>query len=64
MADYFGKETPKLGFGLMRLPKKLPGTEERHRTTDCVGCRQCERACPQHLKIVDYLKQCGKMLGA
>ena len=23
MSDYFGKETPKLGFGLMRLPKKL-----------------------------------------
>ena len=22
MADYFGKETPKLGFGLMRLPHK------------------------------------------
>ncbi|MBQ2119059.1 MAG: aldo/keto reductase, partial [Clostridia bacterium] len=22
MAAYFGKETPKLGFGLMRLPKK------------------------------------------
>ena len=22
MADYFGKETPKLGFGLMRLPKR------------------------------------------
>ena len=22
MADYFGKEVPKLGFGLMRLPKK------------------------------------------
>ena len=22
MADYFGKDTPKLGFGLMRLPKK------------------------------------------
>ena len=20
MSDYFGKETPKLGFGLMRLP--------------------------------------------
>ena len=27
MADYFGKETPKLGFGLMRLPKKLLGTD-------------------------------------
>ncbi len=24
MSDYFGKEVPKLGFGLMRLPK-LPG---------------------------------------
>lgn len=23
MSDYFGKETPKLGFGLMRLPRKL-----------------------------------------
>ena len=22
MSDWFGKETPKLGFGLMRLPKK------------------------------------------
>lgn len=22
MSDYFGKEVPKLGFGLMRLPKK------------------------------------------
>lgn len=22
MSDYFGKEIPKLGFGLMRLPKK------------------------------------------
>ena len=22
MSDYFGKDVPKLGFGLMRLPKK------------------------------------------
>lgn len=27
MADYFGKEVPKLGFGLMRLPKKGLGTD-------------------------------------
>ena len=23
MQDYFGRETPKLGFGLMRLPRKV-----------------------------------------
>ena len=22
MSDYFGSDTPKLGFGLMRLPRK------------------------------------------
>ena len=27
MSDYFGKETPKLGFGLMRLPRKLVATD-------------------------------------
>lgn len=27
MSDYFGKETPKLGFGLMRLPKRGAGTD-------------------------------------
>ena len=26
MSDYFGKDVPKLGFGLMRLPRKGPLT--------------------------------------
>lgn len=27
MAEYFGQDIPKLGFGLMRLPKKVIGTD-------------------------------------
>jgi uncharacterized protein len=26
------------------------------RAGDCIGCKQCERTCPQHLPIVEYLK--------
>ena len=27
MSDYFGKDVPKLGFGLMRLPHRGLGTD-------------------------------------
>ena len=30
--------------------------------SECIGCKQCERVCPQHLKIVDGLKQCAAAL--
>lgn len=35
---------------------------EGHRASDCIGCKQCERACPQHLPITEHLGRCAGML--
>ena len=29
--------------------------------SECITCKQCERACPQHLRITEYLKQCADL---
>lgn len=34
-------------------------TSKGHRASDCIKCRQCEKACPQHLKITDLLEECA-----
>jgi predicted aldo/keto reductase-like oxidoreductase len=31
-------------------------TANHGKAGDCIGCGQCEKACPQHLKITELLK--------
>ncbi|MDR3544052.1 MAG: 4Fe-4S dicluster domain-containing protein [Desulfosporosinus sp.] len=31
---------------------------------DCIGCKECEKACPQHLKITEHLKDVSAMFDA
>ena len=38
-------------------------TGEGRWASDCVGCRQCEGACPQHLPVTDHLKTAREMFG-
>ena len=56
----------QLGNGQMAAAKEayFAVAPEGHRASDCIECRQCEGACPQHLPITDHLKRAAEMFPA
>ncbi|MBR5931651.1 MAG: aldo/keto reductase [Lachnospiraceae bacterium] len=62
--DIFVAMNKQLGNGQMAEAKSAyqEAAPEGHRASDCIGCKQCEEACPQHLPITEHLKQAVEML--
>ncbi len=56
--EYFALYNNQCNFelraGLMRVFENLAAAHGR--PSDCIECGQCERHCPQHIKIIDNLK--------
>ena len=64
MPGIFGARNQQLMFGEMEQGKKTYArvTQEGGKAGDCIGCGQCEAACPQQINIIERLKQCAEVL--
>lgn len=62
--EIFAAMNKRLGNGQIEeaVSDYRKAAEEGHRASDCVGCGQCERACPQHLPVTEHLRQCVEEL--
>lgn len=62
--DIFAAMNRQLGEGqrIKALEGYAQATAGKGKASDCVECRQCEGACPQHLPITNLLQQCSSEL--
>ncbi len=62
--EIFAAMNKRLGSGQIEqsLAEYRKVTSEGHTAADCIKCRQCENACPQHIKITELLAECDDTL--
>ncbi|MBQ3378624.1 MAG: aldo/keto reductase [Clostridia bacterium] len=57
--DIFTVENRKKGSPEFRTIREYTiATVGKGKASDCIKCKKCEEACPQHLKITDLLEKC------
>ena len=61
--EIFAAVNLHLGNGQMEEARQnyRAAVSEGHGASDCIQCRRCEQACPQHLPITEHLKQAAEM---
>ncbi len=59
--EIFAARNKELGNGQKEQAKAAyaAATLGGSKASDCIGCLQCENACPQHLPVTKYLKECA-----
>jgi predicted aldo/keto reductase-like oxidoreductase len=62
--EIFEAANRQLGSGQLESAKQAyaRATRRKGKASDCIRCRQCEEACPQHLPVTELLEQCSEML--
>lgn len=62
--DIFSAVNMQLGSGQIdeALEAYRSVTSKGSLASSCIGCEQCEKACPQHLPIIENLKKCAQIL--
>ena len=61
--DIFAAMNKQLGNGQRQEARNAynAAAQPGHKASECITCRQCEKACPQHIPITDNLKKAAEM---
>jgi predicted aldo/keto reductase-like oxidoreductase len=63
--DYFSlynnlKQLKHVGYVVNQLNYYQNLSESNGKASECISCKQCEKNCPQHIKITEWLQEIAK----